>query len=96
MSRWYRAPEIILQEPEYDFSSDNWSVGCILGELLKFSQVYSGHVPSNGKCVLFRGQSCFPLSPCDDMLNTDDQSENIVSKNDQMIRILELIRTPDE
>jgi serine/threonine protein kinase len=96
MSRWYRAPEIILQEPEYDFSSDNWSVGCILGELLKFSQVYSGHVPSNVKCVLFKGQSCFPLSPCDDMLNADDQSETIVSKNDQMIRILELIRTPDE
>lgn len=36
--RFYRAPEIILQEPEYDFTMDNWSIGCILGELLNFCE----------------------------------------------------------
>ena len=33
-SRWYRAPEVILTEREYDQAIDMWSVGCILAELL--------------------------------------------------------------
>ena len=34
VSRWYRAPEIILIENTYDKSIDIWSIGCILGEIL--------------------------------------------------------------
>jgi len=37
MSRWYRPPEIILQEPEYGFAADRWSIGCILAEMMNFS-----------------------------------------------------------
>mmetsp|Transcript_6557 Transcript_6557/g.9903 ORF Transcript_6557/g.9903 Transcript_6557/m.9903 type:complete len:421 (-) Transcript_6557:296-1558(-) len=33
VSRWYRAPEIILLE-EYDHAVDVWSIGCVLGDLL--------------------------------------------------------------
>ena len=33
VSRWYRAPEIILVEKQYDTSIDMWSVGCILSEM---------------------------------------------------------------
>jgi len=33
VSRWYRAPELILLEP-YSYSVDLWSTGCILAELL--------------------------------------------------------------
>ena len=33
-SRFYRAPEIILNHPRYDFSVDIWAIGCVLGELL--------------------------------------------------------------
>ena len=33
-SRWYRAPEVILLQKEYDTKIDIWSIGCILGELL--------------------------------------------------------------
>ena len=36
-SRWYRAPEVSLLEKQYDFAQDNWSLGCILYELLKCS-----------------------------------------------------------
>ncbi|TNV83786.1 hypothetical protein FGO68_gene4196 [Halteria grandinella] len=32
-SRFYRAPEIVLGNPAYDFQVDMWSVGCIIGEL---------------------------------------------------------------
>jgi len=36
-SRWYRAPEISLLEKQYDFAQDNWSLGCVVYELLKCS-----------------------------------------------------------
>jgi mitogen-activated protein kinase 1/3 len=34
-TRWYRAPELLLAYSEYSATVDVWSVGCILGELLK-------------------------------------------------------------
>lgn len=34
VTRWYRAPEIMLSCKEYTYAIDVWSVGCILGELL--------------------------------------------------------------
>ncbi len=40
---WYRAPEILLGSSYYDSSSDIWSVGCILVELL------FGYVPFRGR-----------------------------------------------
>lgn len=40
---WYRAPEILLGSSYYDTSSDIWSVGCILAELL------IGYVPFRGR-----------------------------------------------
>ena len=35
VSRWYRAPELILIETNYTGSIDVWSVGCIFAELMK-------------------------------------------------------------
>ena len=34
VTRWYRAPEIILIEKNYDAKIDVWSMGCIYAELL--------------------------------------------------------------
>lgn len=34
VARWYRAPEIIINMGSYDVSSDMWSFGCVLGEML--------------------------------------------------------------
>ncbi|KAG1052369.1 hypothetical protein G6F46_006899 [Rhizopus delemar] len=42
VTRWYRAPEIMLSRNAYDKSIDLWSLGCIFAELL-------------GRKVLFRG-----------------------------------------
>ena len=33
--RWYRPPEIILGQNDYSFSSDMWSVGCTMAEIVK-------------------------------------------------------------
>ena len=35
VTRWYRAPELILLQEYYNAAIDVWSVGCILGELLQ-------------------------------------------------------------
>lgn len=34
VTRWYRAPELILIEKNYDAKIDVWSLGCIYAELL--------------------------------------------------------------
>lgn len=34
VTRWYRAPELILIEKTYNSKIDIWSLGCIFGELL--------------------------------------------------------------
>lgn len=38
---WYRAPEI-LQERRYSCSSDMWSVGCVIAEMLLFRPLFPG------------------------------------------------------
>ena len=35
--------------------------------------------------------SCFPLSPCDEMLNNPDSEYNIVGLDDQMAKIIQTI-----
>ncbi len=32
-SRWYRAPEVILNSRTYDERIDIWGIGCIFGEM---------------------------------------------------------------
>lgn len=34
VTRWYRAPELILIEKNYNSKIDVWSLGCIFAELL--------------------------------------------------------------
>ena len=42
VTRWYRAPEIMLSCKEYTYSIDVWSVGCILAELLLKKPLFPG------------------------------------------------------
>ncbi|CEP02900.1 Mitogen-activated protein kinase [Plasmodiophora brassicae] len=41
-TRWYRAPEILLGSTMYTTAIDMWSLGCILGELLKGTPMFPG------------------------------------------------------
>ena len=63
VTRWYRAPEIILLEKDYGPAVDMWGLGCITGELYTLlkecSPTFLDREP------LFKGKSCFPLSPSD-------------------------------
>lgn len=42
MTRWYRAPEIILNASEYTKAIDIWSIGCIFAELLGRTAIFPG------------------------------------------------------
>ncbi len=59
-TRWYRAPEIILQG-EYGPAVDVWAVGCIFGELL--SMLKCKGATRRERTPLFPGRSCIGLSP---------------------------------
>ncbi|KAK4492012.1 hypothetical protein RD792_002800 [Penstemon davidsonii] len=42
VTRWYRAPELLLNCSEYTSAIDMWSVGCILMEILKRKPLFPG------------------------------------------------------
>ncbi|KDD76079.1 protein kinase-like protein [Helicosporidium sp. ATCC 50920] len=42
VTRWYRAPELLLSCEAYDAGIDVWSVGCILAELLGRKPLFPG------------------------------------------------------
>ena len=77
-SRWYRAPEVCLLEPQYDQASDLWSFGCILHELIQYTisdnQTFDYRTFFK-KRYLFTGGSCI-LSP-----NKNQEKEESAEKN---------------
>ena len=92
VTRWYRAPELILLEKDYGPAIDTWSVGCIFAELLgmmkESAPTYLDRKP------LFPGKSCFPLSP--DRHARIQANGFPVAKDDQLAVIFEILGTPDE
>ena len=42
VTRWYRAPEIMLGFHAYDQAIDMWSIGCIFGEMMLQQPVFPG------------------------------------------------------
>lgn len=42
VTRWYRAPELLLNCSEYTAAIDIWSVGCILMEIIKREPLFPG------------------------------------------------------
>jgi len=42
VTRWYRAPEVLLTECRYNMAIDIWSVGCILGEMILREPMFPG------------------------------------------------------
>lgn len=74
-----------------------WSLGCIIGELIRFSNITKNYGPlsnmMNEQRYLFPGTSCFPNSPCQEML---ENGHHIISETDQMLVILETIGAVSE
>mmetsp|Transcript_67275 Transcript_67275/g.161261 ORF Transcript_67275/g.161261 Transcript_67275/m.161261 type:complete len:439 (-) Transcript_67275:128-1444(-) len=83
VTRWYRAPEVILLDEHYTEAIDVWSVGCILAEILQLAD----GTPPEDRCALFPGTTCAPLSPA---------SKHSGRHLDQLGLIFDLIGTPSE
>jgi mitogen-activated protein kinase 1/3 len=90
VTRWYRAPELILLQENYNEAIDIWSVGCIYAELLNMLE----GVPLRERQPLFPGNSCFPLSP--DHKHKTDYKYHTKGKHDQLNMIFNLLGTPSE
>mmetsp|Transcript_33761 Transcript_33761/g.93279 ORF Transcript_33761/g.93279 Transcript_33761/m.93279 type:complete len:437 (-) Transcript_33761:132-1442(-) len=90
VTRWYRAPELILLQETYTEAIDTWSVGCIYAELLGMLE---GTKPAD-RGPLFPGSSCFPLSP--DHKHKTDYKYHTKGKHDQLNMIFNLLGTPSE
>merc|ERR1712097_122414 len=43
VTRWYRAPELLLDKKNYNAAVDMWSVGCILAEMLGCKPLFRGN-----------------------------------------------------
>lgn len=92
VTRWYRAPEIILLEKDYGPAIDIWAVGCIFAELL--GMMKSAAPTFMDRQPLFPGKSCFPLSPAKSPL--EQRKGFPVSSNDQLAFIFAVIGTPND
>ena len=95
VSRWYRAPEVILMEEAYGPEIDIWGIGCIFGELL---QMLAGN-PEHAvyREPIFTGSSCFPVSPV--FSSPTDIQETYLNgppEGDQLRKICEVIGLPNE
>ena len=89
VTRWYRAPELILLQQYYNAEIDIWSVGCILAELLQTLE------PNRRVQPLFPGSSCFPLSSKRNEKNQNERfGEEFRAETHQLIKIFEVIGTP--
>jgi len=92
VTRWYRAPEIILLEKDYGCAVDVWSVGCIFAELL--SMMKENAATYQDRQPLFPGTSCFPLSP--DHKVAVKKGGFPASNSDQLNVIFDVIGVPNE
>jgi len=85
VTRWYRAPELILLQ-DYTSAVDIWSLGCIFAELLSMQE---GSIADyQNRQPLFPGKSCFPLSA--------DRPTSYADQVDQLNVIFDVIGTPSE
>ena len=64
ITRWYRPPEIIMVEKNYNTAVDMWSLGCVLAEMISCTKQYRQIFKSADERFVFEGSSCYPLSPC--------------------------------
>lgn len=75
-TRWYRAPEIMLNWQHYNHTVDIWSVGCIMAELLTSRTLFPGtdHIDQLMRIMILCG------TPDDEFLNkiTSEEARNYI------------------
>lgn len=103
VTRWYRAPELILLQDGYTEVIDVWSAGCIFAELL--GTLHGVEVWE--RAPLFPGGACYPLSPdAEDgeqrgsclqaICRCSRRREQRHQRHDQLEMIFDVIGTPSD
>jgi len=92
VTRWYRAPELILMQKVYTEAIDIWSVACIYAELLGMLE----GVDFADRRPLFPGGSCYPLSPEKHEKQSEAGGAQGRQVSDQLDVIFDVLGTPDE
>ena len=87
VSRWYRAPEVILEE-EYGPPIDIWAVGCMFKEMIELTRLSSP--PREPPLALFPGGCCSPWSVKEYRLMKDGERE----PDDQLGVLMRVLGTP--
>ena len=78
VTRWYRAPEIVLMQKNYDHEIDIWSIGCVFAELQGMRKENISNYTA--RHPLFPGVSCYPLSPANNTYEDSDDQMNMIFK----------------
>lgn len=52
-TRWFRAPELLLSQTDYNGSVDMWSVGCIFAQILRRKSLLRGTSSKNQLELIF-------------------------------------------
>ncbi|TRZ02981.1 hypothetical protein DNTS_004985 [Danionella cerebrum] len=88
-TRWYRAPEIMLNWMHYNMTVDIWSVGCIMAELLTGRTLFPGtdHIDQLKLIMMLVG------TPGPELL-MKISSESVSSYINQLQQIMRLTGTP--
>lgn len=73
-----------------------WSLGCILSEMITCTAPYKDNDLSCEDRILFPGTSCFPLSPCHNTNDKDPEEAQLVSTDDQLRIIFEILGDQDQ
>ncbi|KAL3905654.1 MAG: hypothetical protein SGPRY_010838, partial [Prymnesium sp.] len=80
VTRWYRAPELLVQNKRYDAKVDMWSVGCILAEVIGAKAIFPGK------------DSLHQLRLVVETMGTPSTEELAVIENDQAVNYIKGIK----
>jgi len=71
VTRWYRAPEVVVSAQHYNEAVDMWAVGCILGEMFLKEPVFQGEDYIDQLRVIFKVIGTPDEADFVNVLNTD-------------------------
>ncbi|KAH1130119.1 hypothetical protein J1N35_001497 [Gossypium stocksii] len=108
VTRWYRAPELLLNCSEYTAAIDIWSVGCILGEMMTRQPLFPGRdyvhqlrLITEGEDLLIASYHAFwfmfwpvPLHPLVLIGSPDDSSLGFLRSDNARRYVRQLPRYP--
>lgn len=92
---WYRAPELLMGKYEYDMSIDNWSLGCVIGEMAIGSALFPG-LDEKDTLDLIYGKLKYdkiPEMPMDKYDGSKEGLQNIIYRRSIKIPEISLIKS---